>query len=95
MEHPRRTRTKTRRLREPPKPRSPWPHIEELIESDGNITIGRVAPIDCAAVATDEHNMLAALVRRDGETFLELMQRLDKAVKLALDEEQFTDEINR
>lgn len=88
------TRRKTRSLRKPPKPRSPWPHIEELIESAGNITIGRVASIDCAAIATDEHNMLAALVRRKGETFLDLMRRLDEAVQLALEEEQFTDEIN-
>lgn len=75
--------------------RSPWPHIEYLIECGGNITLGRIAPIECAAVAADESNMLAALTRRKGETILELLERLDRAVQKATEEEQFTDEINR
>lgn len=76
------------------KPSSAWPHIEELIESGGNINIGRIAPIACAAIAADDHKMLAALVRRNGETFSELMQRLDRAVDKAMNHDAFTDEIN-
>jgi hypothetical protein len=34
------------------------------------------------------------LVRRDGETFLQLLQRLDLAVALAFTEDIFTDEVN-
>jgi hypothetical protein len=34
------------------------------------------------------------LVRRDGETFLQLLQRLDLAVALAFTEDVFTDEVN-
>lgn len=46
-------------------------------------------------MAADESNMLAALTRRKGETILELLERLDRAVQKATEEEQFTDEINR
>lgn len=74
--------------------RSPWPHIEELVECGGNITIGRIAPIECAAVAADESNMLAALTRKKGENLLDLLERLDRAVRKATEEGKFTDEIN-
>jgi len=86
---------KARRLNLPPVGRSRWPHIEELIECDGNISIGRIEPVTCAAVASDEHNMLAALVRRGGESFLALLARLDQAIDAAMNHETFTDEINR
>jgi hypothetical protein len=76
------------------KPSSPWPHIEEFLESGGNIELGRVSPLDYVAVASVEHNMLAALTRNPGETFMELIQRLDVAVDLAVDHETLTDEIN-
>lgn len=69
------------RLKSPPKASSPWPHIEELISYDGNISIGRVHPIACAAVASDKHSMLAALARRENESFLELLARLDQAIE--------------
>ena len=73
---------------------SAWPHIEELIECGGNISIGRIAPIACAAVASDDHGMLAALVRGKGEAFNALMLRLDQAVDNAMNHDAFTDEIN-
>jgi len=76
------------------KPSSPWPHIEEFIESGGNINIGPIAPIECAAVAADHHGMIAALVRRSTETFNDLMRRLDHAVDLAMNQDAITDEIN-
>jgi hypothetical protein len=61
---------------------------------DGQISIGAIRPIACAAIANDEHNMLAALVRRPDETLQQLLERLDRAVQLALDDEIYTDEIN-
>ncbi|HET8548921.1 MAG TPA: hypothetical protein VFL57_12985 [Bryobacteraceae bacterium] len=71
------------------------PNLEAFLEGDGpQISIGTIGPIRCAAVANDEHNMLAALVRRPGETLQQLLERLDAAVYLALEEERFTDEIN-
>lgn len=89
-----RSRKPARRVTRGFKPSSPWPHIEEFLESGGNIEIGRVSPLDYVAVASDEHTMLAALTRNAGETLMELIHRLDDAVDLALNEGTLTDEIN-
>jgi hypothetical protein len=69
------------------------PHIEELIEF-GEIVVGNKYPIGGVAVASHEHNALAMLVCRDGETLAQLLSRLDQAVAKALDEDIYTDEIN-
>ncbi len=69
------------------------PHLAELIDY-GQITIGTLEPVGCVATAVDGSNCLAMLVRRDGETFLQLLQRLDLAVALAFTEDVFTDEVN-
>ena len=73
---------------------SKLPNIQWLIENDGNIELGRVGPVACAAVASDEYTMLAALVRRDGESLDALLVRLEDALDDALNHEIFTDEIN-
>jgi hypothetical protein len=65
-------------------PTSAWPHIEEFVDSGGNIEIGPIKPIECAAAASDPHGMIAALVRRKGESFNDLIQRLDHAVDMAM-----------
>lgn len=70
------------------------PNIAEFIVNDGQITLGRIGPIDCAAVASEGSHMLAALVRRDSETLEELLARLDDAIEQALEEDVFIDEIN-
>ncbi len=70
------------------------PTLEVFLASDAQISIGTIGPIPCAAVASDENNMLAALVRRPGESLPQLLERLDAAVLLALEEDHFTDEIN-
>ena len=69
-------------------------NIESLISGEGSIEIGRIGPVRCAAVASDENQMLAALVRRKGESLMDLMQRLDKAIEKAWEKEIYTDEIN-
>lgn len=71
-----------------------FPHIEQLIADGGQITVGELDPIACAAVANDEHNTLAMLRRRPRETFTQLLARLDLAVGLAYVEDIFTDELN-
>lgn len=71
-----------------------WPNIEELITSDGDITIGRVGPVSCAATAADGHNALAMLVRRPRESFEDLLTRLDEAIHRAFVDNEYTDEIN-
>lgn len=69
-------------------------NIETLIDEGGTISIGRLSPLDCVAAASDEHNSLAMLVRRDGESLKALIKRLDKAIGLAWSDELFTDEVN-
>ena len=71
-----------------------YPSIADLIDDGGQISIGALPPIKCAAVANDDYNCLAMLKRRPGETLQQLLKRLDAAVHLAQTEEQFTDEIN-
>lgn len=68
-------------------------NIAELIEY-GQITIGVLRRVGAVAVASDGHNSLAMLVRRQGETLDALLTRLDRAIDKALNEELFTDEIN-
>jgi hypothetical protein len=71
------------------------PTLEEFVlGGDGRISIGSIGPISCAAIASDENNMLAALTRRPDETLQQLLERLDQAVQLALAHDIFTDEIN-
>ena len=70
------------------------PNIEFLIDGNGEITIGAIASIPCAATAADEDQCLAMLVRRDGETLGQLLARLDRAIEIAAEEEIFIDEIN-
>jgi hypothetical protein len=62
--------------------------------SYGEITVGVLDPVGCVAVATDGHNSLAMLVRRPGETFAQLLARLDQSIDKALTEDIYTDEIN-
>jgi len=69
------------------------PNIAELIQ-DGEITIGRLRPIGCVATAADDDCAYAMLVRRRGESLLQLLVRLDQAIDKALTLGIFTDEIN-
>jgi hypothetical protein len=69
-------------------------NIETLIEDGGEITLGAVHPIDCAATAADGHNTVAMLVRRDGETLNALLKRLDRAIGMFYDDGEVIDEIN-
>jgi ribosome assembly protein YihI (activator of Der GTPase) len=71
-----------------------WSQIEWLVDGEGEITIGRMGGIPCAAVAADGHNALAMLVRRRGESLDDLLTRLDDAIRLAVEEDTYTDEIN-
>jgi len=65
-----------------------------VLGGDGQISVGSIGPIPCAAIASDENNMLAALMRRPDETLQQLLERRDRAVQLALEDDIFTDEIN-
>lgn len=69
-------------------------NIEALINDDGEITLGHLHGVGCAATAADGHNTLAMLVRRDGETLNALLKRLDRAIGRYYDDGETTDEIN-
>lgn len=69
-------------------------NIEALIEDGGEITVGAIDPVECAATAADGHNTAAMLVRRDGETLNALLKRLDRAIARYYDTGESTDEIN-
>jgi hypothetical protein len=71
-----------------------WSQIDWLVHGEGEITIGPIGGIRCAAVACDAHNALAMLVRRPQESLHDLLTRLDEAIRLAVEEETYTDEIN-
>lgn len=70
--------------------------IDELVKGDGEISVGCIGPVECAATAADDQRCLAMLVRKDGETLAQLLQRLDDAIHWALENEDgdFIDEIN-
>lgn len=70
------------------------PNIEYLIDGNGDITIGSIASIPCAATAVDGDQCLAMLVRRDDETLEQLLIRLDRAIGMAEEDEIFIDEVN-
>ena len=69
-------------------------NIVELIDSGGQISIGGIHPIPCAAIANDDHQALAMLQRRHGESLHELLVRLDSAIATAWNEERLIDQIN-
>ncbi len=69
-------------------------NIEYLIDGNGDVIIGRLGPIRCAATAADQNEQLAALVRRPNESLAQLLERLDAAIGKALEDGQCIDEIN-
>jgi|GEM_PF-2454762 len=72
----------------------PFPTLQEFIDYGGHIDLGRIRPIECAAIASDEHTMYVALQRRSGETLIDLLSRLDNSLEYCLDNEEYIDEIN-
>ncbi len=71
-----------------------WKNIGLLISGSGEIIIGRIGAIRCAAVAADGDQQLAALVRDAWETFEHLPDRLDDGIGKAWEDEEFVDEMN-
>ena len=69
-------------------------NIETLIDDGGEITLGPIGTEPCGASASDYHNAIALLVRRDGETLNALLKRLDKAIGRYYDHAETVDEVN-
>jgi hypothetical protein len=70
-----------------------WPHITALLAQRGHITVGYIAPIEGAAIAANEHRLLATVVRRPEEAVDELLLRLDDKIGLALIDGVYTNEV--
>jgi hypothetical protein len=76
---------------------TPWPRIEEFLDTQqGTISLGAInrSSLGYTAVASDEHNMLVALVRGRDETLHQLLDRLEQALSPALEDQIYVDEIN-
>jgi hypothetical protein len=69
-------------------------NLEALVGGGGEITISRIGPIRCAAIACDDDQQLAALVRRRSESLEALLERHDAAIEHVWEHDEFTDEIN-
>jgi len=70
-------------------------NIAWLVENGGDLSIGSVGRIPCAAVASDEDSMLAAAVKRPEESLTELLLRVDAAIEKAWNDQEYLDEINQ
>jgi hypothetical protein len=74
---------------------SPFANIEWIITNHGSITIGDIgADVGCVAAAADPHLCYAMLAQREGESLLELMGRLDRAIATASETSVTVDEVN-
>ncbi len=72
-----------------------WQNLQHLIDCDGTITIGEVVPVTGTAVAAQGRQVYAMLRINNSESLVEILDRLDTAVAKALDDDTYTDEINR
>jgi len=71
-----------------------WKNLEHLTRGQGDITMGRIGPVSSAATAADGDQMLAALMRRPGESLEDLLTRLDDALERGWEDDEYIDEIN-
>jgi len=69
-------------------------NIRWLVENDGEISIGRFGPSKCAAIASIDGNMIAALEKKKNEPLEDLLTRFDTAINQALEDQVYIDEIN-
>ena len=72
----------------------PLANLTKLIEAGGQITVGRLAPIACVAIAHDGSTTVAMLRRQAAETVPQLLERLDAAVAQASRSGLPVDDIN-
>ena len=63
-----------------PPPSGSWGALQALMDDGGQVTMGAVDAIPAAAIASMPQGMLAGLMRRNGESWNELLLRLNEAV---------------
>ena len=72
-----------------------WSNLQDLVNCDGEITVRYRASVGRVAVAMQERQVYALLRVDDGEPLPDILDRLDAAVAKAVEDEIYTDEINR
>ena len=72
-----------------------WPNLQNLIDCDGEITVRYRASVGRVAAAMQERQVYAMLRIDEGELLPDILDRLDAAVAKAVEDEIYTDEINR
>jgi hypothetical protein len=81
-----------------PKPRrlktTQLPNIEWLLTEHGSFTVQELHGLGCIAAAADQDGSYAMLVRRDNESLLELINRLDTSIARAAENNVVVDEVN-
>jgi hypothetical protein len=65
-----------------------------VINGGGQVTLGAMPPIGCAAIAHDGKHTRVALKRKTDENLTRLLLRFDEALVSALDHDGVVDEIN-
>ena len=70
-----------------------YANIEAILDDGGDITVGRVAR-ECVASASTSYDCPVMLVRREGESYVALLRRLDRSIGKAWDNETIIDEVN-
>ena len=70
-----------------------YANIEAILDDGGDITVGRVAG-ECVASASTSYDCPVMLVRREGESFVALLRRLDRSIAKAWEQETTIDEVN-
>ena len=69
-------------------------HLQAFLDDTrGQITLGEIPPIRRAALAAQGKKVRVALVGRDGETIVQLLERLDFALGKAMAEDAVIDEV--
>ena len=72
-----------------------WPNLQDLVDCDGEITVRYRSSVERVAAAMQERQVYAPLRVDDGELVPDILDRLDAAVAKAVEDEIYTDEINR
>ena len=70
-----------------------FPVLQRFITSGGTIDVGRIDVMDCAAVASDSDTLWAVLMRREGESLLGLLRRLEGTLERCLAHNEPVDEM--
>jgi hypothetical protein len=68
-------------------------NLEILIEDGGDVSLGPEDGYAFVAIASDVEDVVALLVRKEGETLTALLRRLDRAVGKFFENGEVIDEV--